>query len=200
MVRSLGYPRLGDPSSISITLRSHRSLIVPIFAQLVALSVGLETTTCDYHRVAATNPRNTLFAYRASTSTDPVPMISPAFVEANHEILESFLRDRQRQILNEDLQIELEYFSEDYDEELEMEPRPERARKVSPPFRTRSPRARRQCERVVGFEETPNRERGRIRGNTEGNGPSEAGVEENGRREMNLPPLLTAHLGRSEDG
>ncbi|GKE40091.1 hypothetical protein Tco_1463496 [Tanacetum coccineum] len=142
---------------------------------------------------AATNPGNTSFAYRTSTSTDPVPMISPAFVEANHEILESLLRDRQRQIRNEDLRIELEYFSEDYDEELEMEPRPERAREVTPPLR-------RQCERVIGFEETPNRERDRIRGNTKGNGPSEAGVEENGRREMNLPPLLVAHLGRSEDG
>ncbi|GKB92655.1 hypothetical protein Tco_0964927 [Tanacetum coccineum] len=149
---------------------------------------------------AATNPGNTLFAYRTSTSTDPVPMISPAFIEANHEILESLLRDRQRQIRNEDLRIELEYFSEDYDEELEMEPRTEQARKVTPPLRTRSPRAYRQCERVVGFKETSNRERGRIRGNTEGNRPSEAGVEENGRREMNLPPLLVAHLGRSEDG
>ncbi|GJV83725.1 hypothetical protein Tco_1523623 [Tanacetum coccineum] len=28
-----GYPRLGNPSSIPRTLRSHRSLIVPIFAQ-----------------------------------------------------------------------------------------------------------------------------------------------------------------------
>ncbi|GJR68258.1 hypothetical protein Tco_0014323 [Tanacetum coccineum] len=74
---------------------------------------------------AATTPRNTPFAYRASTSTDLVPMISPAFVEANYEILESLLRDRRRQIRNKDLRTELEYFSEDYDEELEMEPRPE---------------------------------------------------------------------------
>nr|GEX71741.1 reverse transcriptase domain-containing protein [Tanacetum cinerariifolium] len=34
-------------------------------------------------------------------------------------------------ICNEDLQIELEYFSEDYDEEREMEPRPEPNRKVT---------------------------------------------------------------------
>ncbi|GJY59604.1 hypothetical protein Tco_0459496 [Tanacetum coccineum] len=45
---------------------------------------------------AATTPGNTSFAYRASTSTDPAPMISPAFVEANYEILESLLRDRRR--------------------------------------------------------------------------------------------------------
>nr|GEU52242.1 hypothetical protein [Tanacetum cinerariifolium] len=74
---------------------------------------------------AATTPRHTSFAYHASTSTDPTPMISPDFVEANYEILESMLRDRRRQICNEDLQTELEYFSEDYDEELKMEPRPE---------------------------------------------------------------------------
>ncbi|GKF43103.1 hypothetical protein Tco_0129655, partial [Tanacetum coccineum] len=112
------------------------------------------------------------------------------------EILESLLRDRRRQIRNEYIRTELEYFSEDYDEELEMEPRPERAREVTPPLRTRSPRDCRQRERVVGFEETPNRERGRIRGNTEGSGPSKAGLEENRRREMNLPPTFGSPLGK----
>ncbi|GKD51113.1 hypothetical protein Tco_1280089 [Tanacetum coccineum] len=43
-------------------------------------------------------------------------------------------------------------------------------------------------------------ERIRIGRNIEGNGPSEARADENGRREMNLPPLLAAHLGRNEDG
>ncbi|GJV15983.1 hypothetical protein Tco_1361306 [Tanacetum coccineum] len=52
---------------------------------------------------AATTPGNTIFAYCASTSTDPAPVISPAFVEANYEILESLLRDRRRHIRNEDL-------------------------------------------------------------------------------------------------
>ncbi|GJU26261.1 reverse transcriptase domain-containing protein [Tanacetum coccineum] len=149
---------------------------------------------------AATTPRNIPFAYRASTSTDPTPMISPAFVEANYEILESLLRDRRRQICNEDLRTELEYFNKDYDEEREMEPRPERTREVTPPLHTRSPRVLRQREKVVGFEEAPNREGSRTRKNTEGNRPSEAGAEENGRREMNLPPLLAAHLGRNENG
>ncbi|GKC22355.1 hypothetical protein Tco_1024505, partial [Tanacetum coccineum] len=79
---------------------------------------------CDMF--AATTPGNTPFAYRASTSTDPTPMISPAFIEANYEILESLLRDRRRQIHNEDLRTEVEYFSEDYDEEREMKLRPER--------------------------------------------------------------------------
>nr|GEZ32271.1 hypothetical protein [Tanacetum cinerariifolium] len=72
---------------------------------------------------AATTPGNTSFAYRASILTDPATMISLAFVEANHEILKSLLIDKQRQIRNEDLQTELEYFSKDYDEEFEMKPR-----------------------------------------------------------------------------
>nr|GEY80237.1 hypothetical protein [Tanacetum cinerariifolium] len=111
---------------------------------------------------AATTHGNTPFAYRASTSTDPAPMISPAFVEANYEILESM--------------------------------------EVTPPLHTRSPRVRRHRKRVVGFEEAPNRERSRIGRNIEGNRPSKAGAKENGRREMNLPPLLAAHLGRNADG
>ncbi|GKC54015.1 hypothetical protein Tco_1076760 [Tanacetum coccineum] len=127
-------------------------------------------------------------------------MISPAFVKANYKILESLLRDWRRQIRNEDLRTKLEYFSEDYDEEREMEPRPGRTREVTPPLRTRSPRVRRQRERVVGFEEAPNREGSRTGRNTEGNRPLKDRAEENGRREMNLPPLLAAHLKRNENG
>ncbi|GJX60489.1 hypothetical protein Tco_0291879 [Tanacetum coccineum] len=67
---------------------------------------------------AATTPGSMPFAYSASTSTDPTPMISP--------------------IRNEELQIELKYFREDYDEEREMEPRPKRTKEVTPPLRTRS--------------------------------------------------------------
>ncbi|GJZ11280.1 hypothetical protein Tco_0546039 [Tanacetum coccineum] len=89
---------------------------------------------------AATTPENMPFAYRASTSANPNPMISSAFVEANYEVLESLLRERQRQIRNEDLQTELEYFSEDYDEEQEMEPRTGPTRETTPPLRSRSPR------------------------------------------------------------
>ncbi|GKA14406.1 hypothetical protein Tco_0694052 [Tanacetum coccineum] len=81
---------------------------------------------------AATTPENTPFAYRTSTSTNPNPMISHAFMEANYEFLESFLRERRRQICNKDLRTELEYFNEDYDKE--------------------------QREIAVGFEEAPNKE------------------------------------------
>ncbi|GJZ53920.1 hypothetical protein Tco_0608805 [Tanacetum coccineum] len=52
---------------------------------------------------AANTPENTLFAYRASTSANPNPMISPAFVEANYEVLESLLRERRSEKWNQDL-------------------------------------------------------------------------------------------------
>nr|GEY04040.1 reverse transcriptase domain-containing protein [Tanacetum cinerariifolium] len=69
--------------------------------------------------------------YRASTSANHDPMINPAFVGANYEILESLLRERKRQIRNEDLRTELEYFSKEYDKEKEMEPRPTSARETT---------------------------------------------------------------------
>ncbi|GKB34165.1 hypothetical protein Tco_0879107 [Tanacetum coccineum] len=95
-------------------------------------------------------------------------MITPAFVEPNYEILESLLRERRRQIRNEDLRTELEYFSEDYDEEREMELRPEPRREATSTLRLRSPVVRKQRERVMGFEDAPNRE-GNMRGrNAEG--------------------------------
>ncbi|GJS69689.1 hypothetical protein Tco_0702530 [Tanacetum coccineum] len=64
----------------------------------------------------------------------------------------------------------------------------------------RSPRVRRQRERVVRFEEAPNREGGRIESNVEGGGPSKLKVRENRSRGMNLPLLLAAHLLRNKNG
>ncbi|GJZ62207.1 hypothetical protein Tco_0618344 [Tanacetum coccineum] len=105
---------------------------------------------------AATTPENTPFSYRASTSANPNPMISPAF---------------------------------DYDKEREMEPRPEPTREAIPSLRLRSPGVRRQRERVVGFEEAPNREESRAGRNAEGGSPSENDTRENGSRGVSLPPL-----------
>ncbi|GJY87711.1 hypothetical protein Tco_0502339 [Tanacetum coccineum] len=66
----------------------------------------------------------------------------------------------------------------DYDEEREMEPRPEPRREATPTRRLRPPRVRRQRERVVGFEDAPNRE-GNMRGrNVVGIRPSEIKVRE----------------------
>ncbi|GJR46654.1 hypothetical protein Tco_1314757 [Tanacetum coccineum] len=98
---------------------------------IISGAILMPTTTIMF---AATTPKNTPLAYRASTSTNPNLVISPAFVETNYETLESLLRDRQRQMCNNDLRTELEYFSEDYDIEREMEPRPEPARAVTPPL------------------------------------------------------------------
>ncbi|GKG04948.1 hypothetical protein Tco_0315335, partial [Tanacetum coccineum] len=75
--------------------------------------------------------KNTPLTNRASTLANPNPTISPAFVEANYEVLESLLRERRRQIRNKDLCTELEYFSEEYDKEREMEPRPARVIKTT---------------------------------------------------------------------
>ncbi|GJS30557.1 reverse transcriptase domain-containing protein [Tanacetum coccineum] len=131
---------------------------------------------------AAITPENTPFAYRSSNSANPNPMISPAFIR------------------NEDLRTELEYFSEDYDEEREMEPRPGPTREATPSLRPRSPRVLRQRERVLGFKEAPNREGSRAGRNAEGSRPLENEAGENGNRGMNLPPLLAAHLGRNKSG
>ncbi|GJT78207.1 reverse transcriptase domain-containing protein [Tanacetum coccineum] len=127
---------------------------------------------------AATTPENTSFAYHASTLTNPNPMISPAFVEANYEILESLLRERRRQIHNEDLRTELEYFSEDYDEEREMEPRPDPHREATLTLWFRSPGVRRQQERVEGFKDAPSREGNRRGRNAEGIRSSEIKARE----------------------
>ncbi|GJR15033.1 hypothetical protein Tco_0797685 [Tanacetum coccineum] len=89
---------------------------------------------------------------------NPNPTISPAFVEANYEILKSLLRERRRQIRNKDLRTKLKYFNEEYDEEREMEPRREPRREATPTLRLRSLVVRRQRERVVGFEDAANRE------------------------------------------
>ncbi|GKG43986.1 hypothetical protein Tco_0483079, partial [Tanacetum coccineum] len=58
----------------------------------------------------------------------------PALVEANYEAIQYLLRDRRRQMRNNDIRTELEYFSEDYYEEREMEPRPEPTRAATPPL------------------------------------------------------------------
>nr|GEU30247.1 reverse transcriptase domain-containing protein [Tanacetum cinerariifolium] len=66
---------------------------------------------------AATTPENTPSTYHASTSSNPNPMISPSFVKENYKVLESLLRERRRQICNEDLQTGPEYFRKEVEEE-----------------------------------------------------------------------------------
>ncbi|GJY67859.1 hypothetical protein Tco_0470841 [Tanacetum coccineum] len=97
---------------------------------------------------------------------------SPTYVEANYKALKSLLRERRKQIRNEDICTEQDYYNEEYNEEREMEPRPARAKETTLVLRTGSPRRR----------------------------PSERRVEEIKNYRVNLPPLLAAHLGRNENG
>ncbi|GJX02884.1 reverse transcriptase domain-containing protein [Tanacetum coccineum] len=126
--------------------------------------------------------------------------IVPGFVEANYESLKSLFRNRRRQMCNNDIRIKLEYFSEDYNEEREMEPRPEPTRAATPPFRVASPRPRRRGERTVGFECDQSRGESKVKRNTEGGRTLEEAPRGNGGQSLNLPPLLAAYLGRGENG
>nr|GEV45257.1 reverse transcriptase domain-containing protein [Tanacetum cinerariifolium] len=87
--------------------------------------------------------------------------------------LRSLIVERRKQIRNEHLRTELEYFNEEYDKEREMEPRPIRARETTHVLCTRSSRARRQRERAVEFENAPSREGGIVKRNFEGGRPLE---------------------------
>ncbi|GJZ42039.1 hypothetical protein Tco_0588925 [Tanacetum coccineum] len=91
----------------------------------------------------------------------PNPLINLDFVEENYEI-ESLLRNHRRRTRNQDVRAVLEYSSEEYDEEIEMEPRPTRVVETTPILRTGSPRPRRARGRVVEFEGTPNRDEIRV--------------------------------------
>ncbi|GJV19150.1 hypothetical protein Tco_1368170 [Tanacetum coccineum] len=55
-------------------------------------------------------------------------------------------------------------------------------------------------ERVVEFKDAPKREGSRVERNKEGGRPLGQIAEDNGPYGMNLPLLLAAHLGRSENG
>ncbi|GKF91356.1 hypothetical protein Tco_0275057 [Tanacetum coccineum] len=76
----------------------------------------------------------------------------------------------------------------------------EPVRAATPPLQAASPRVRKRRERVVGFEETQNRGESRVERNNEGGRPSEEALRGNGSQNVNLSPLLVAHIGRSENG
>nr|GEU84145.1 ribonuclease H-like domain-containing protein [Tanacetum cinerariifolium] len=59
------------------------------------------------------SPENTTLTNRASTSANPDHVNNPAFIEANYDVLESLLRYHRRQVRNEDLRTELDYYSEE---------------------------------------------------------------------------------------
>ncbi|GKA63269.1 hypothetical protein Tco_0762875 [Tanacetum coccineum] len=135
----------------------------------------------------AITPENMPFTNHTSTSANSDPMISLAFVEANYEVLESLLRERRRHMCNKDLHTKLEYFSEEYDKEREMEPRPVRVRETTPICHTESSRVQRQKKRVVEFEDAPNRDGIRVERKSEGGRPLERRAEDSKHQGMNLP-------------
>ncbi|GKD76074.1 hypothetical protein Tco_1334356, partial [Tanacetum coccineum] len=148
--------------------------------------------------------KNTPLTHHASTLANPDPMIRPAFVEANYEVLESLLWERRKQIYNKDPHTKLEYLSEEYDKEREREPRPVRIRETTLVLRTGSLRARRQREKVIEFEDAPNRDRDRVERNSEGRRPSEYRADDNRSRQHsintrgNLPPNGTYLLHNAQ--
>lgn len=93
---------------------------------------------------------------------------------------------------------ELEYSSDEYDEEMEIESRPSAPGVTHPILRIGSPTGRRTRRRSVGFEGVPERPPTRREGTvTEGSKGRSQRMEAS---EVNLPLLLAAHLGRIETG
>ncbi|GJS92058.1 hypothetical protein Tco_0774694 [Tanacetum coccineum] len=126
-------------------------------------------------------------------------MISPAFIEANYEVLKSLLMERKRQRRNEDLRTKLEYFSEEYDEEREMEPRPTRVREDIPILQAASSRVRRQSERVIEIEDAPNKEGSRVERNDEGGRSMGQRAEHNRSQPMSHLPQAQGEAPPLED-
>ncbi|GJY46855.1 hypothetical protein Tco_0435918 [Tanacetum coccineum] len=101
-------------------------------------------TTRSHHETPPTN--------RASTSTNPEPLITPTFVE-NFKALESLKREGKRKARKDGVGAELEYSSEEYDEKIKVEPIPARVYATILVMRIGSPSTRRSGRRIVGFKD-----------------------------------------------
>nr|GEX24710.1 reverse transcriptase domain-containing protein [Tanacetum cinerariifolium] len=73
-------------------------------------------------------------------------------------------------------------------------------RAVTPPLHAASPRVHRRRERVVKFKETQNKGESRVERNKEGGRPLKEASRGNESQNVNLPSLLAAHIGRTENG
>ncbi|GJT17844.1 hypothetical protein Tco_0876550 [Tanacetum coccineum] len=147
---------------------------LPGFLTLTPIPSSNELLPITVSTFTGKAPKNTPLTNHASTSANPDPMTN--------------------------LRAELEYFSTEYDEERELEPRPIRNRETTSVLHTRSLRAQRQRERMVDFKDVPNRDGGRVERYSECGRPSGLGIDNDRSQGINLPLLLTAHLGRSENG
>nr|GEV18677.1 hypothetical protein [Tanacetum cinerariifolium] len=129
-------------------------------------------------------------------------MIIQAFVEANFKTLESLMKDYVRQTQDEGLQRELEYSSDDYDEEIEVKPRPPTHGQAHAALRIGSPVIRETSERTVRFEGISERDSNvNERIEKERSGEESNRITGNGgNKEVNLPPLLVAHQEMTEAG
>ncbi|GJW55742.1 hypothetical protein Tco_0382729 [Tanacetum coccineum] len=105
-----------DESRAEVTLGQVKTHALPLY-QGFPCQAYFSSPINRWTWTSAKTPENMPLTNRAFTSANLDPMISPAFVEANYEVLESFLRERRKQMPNEDLRTKLEYFSEEYDEE-----------------------------------------------------------------------------------
>ncbi|GJS24845.1 hypothetical protein Tco_0453477 [Tanacetum coccineum] len=101
---------------------------------------------------------------------------SHAFVEANFEALKSLIKKQRGQARNEGVRVELEYSSEEYDEEIESQTR-------LLTLLVRGLRVEPKEDQKKGDKHNEIREQkvGKIKG-------------------VNLPPFLAAHLNRNEVG
>ncbi|GKC69416.1 hypothetical protein Tco_1115299 [Tanacetum coccineum] len=81
-----------------------------------------------------------------------------------------------------------------------MKPRPVRVREATLFLQTGCLRVRRHKGRAIKFKEAPNRSMSRAERQFNGRRPSKRRAEEGGIHGGNLPPLLAAQLGRSENG
>ncbi|GKC57127.1 hypothetical protein Tco_1084725, partial [Tanacetum coccineum] len=130
-------------SSARLISREGRKIYPISFSTLAPLPgpiVGGELPLITAFTFTTRSFDNTPLANRASTSANPDPVIRPTFVEAIYEVLDSLLRDRRRQVRNEDPRTELDYYSEECDEEIKIEPRLVRVREATHVLRTGSPR------------------------------------------------------------
>nr|GEV21351.1 hypothetical protein [Tanacetum cinerariifolium] len=141
-----------------------------------------------------------VFMHVTSHVLDDVAGVTVVGSERVSAVDEEATANPSKAMYNNDLRTELEYFSEDSGEEIKMEPRPRPARAVTPPLRAVSPVVCRRRERVVRIEETQNRGESRVKRNREGRRPSEEAPRGNGSQNVNLPPLLAAHTGKSKNG
>ncbi|GKB85302.1 hypothetical protein Tco_0957574 [Tanacetum coccineum] len=108
--------------------------------------------------------------------------------------------DHKRHVRNEDLRREFDYYSEECDKEIKMEPLSACVREATPILRTGSSRIRIHRGRVIEFEEALNRDGSKVERESNSRRPSGRRAEESGSHRGNLPSLLIAHLGRSENG